>query len=277
MGQFGFARTALIMMPPVQEELKLTESQKRKIREWLDQGRQRGEEMGRSWREQAQNGELEQPENLPLAARIVQFTTIMNQVSSMLKDNERGLAQILSSGQRKRLDQISLQMEGVSALVRPEVAQALYLTPYQLERIHQILALSRTRQMTTWLEQAFVMGRRPGQRPTETEGGVESRREASASVDAPAPAKPGDPADEKAVRAQREREFRKQFESMRDRTDRIHEEASIAILRVLNKRQRAGFDKLLGEPFDPAQINTFGRPPASSSSANPNPEPNPKP
>ena len=327
MGQYGFSRSMLIMLPPVQEELKLTEEQKKQLRDWSNQMRKRGEDWGRSMRERNEGNDPFRNPNLPLAARILQFTTIMNQVSGLLKENETGFGRILTAAQRKRLNEISLQMEGVSALGRPEVAKALYLHPLQTENIQKILAQSRMMQMTTWIEKmttmAMKMPRRPpgedsrgfgddrggGSRreygePTAVDRERDSRPGRETATDREQPPgpdgsrpevgatkakakdasqktaknenenenenedeKPVDPAEEarkRAERAKRAEEFRKEFESMRDTTDEIQDRTTRELLRVLTKRQRTSFERMLGEPFDPAKINTMGRPPSSS-------------
>lgn len=264
MGQMGMARSALIMMPPVQEELKLTEAQKKQIREWLEGMRKSGEEMGKAMREQA--GDPSQQENTPIAARIFQFTRMLDQVSSLLRENENGLAKILDKSQRTRLSQVALQMEGIAAVTKPEVAKAINLSPDQQELIQQIIAQSRLMQMTSWMEQGIRMNSRfrerpvagaapSGRRPTEKDAGA-----ARAAVKA-------DPDDEDQVRAEQAKAMRKEFESMRARTDTIQERTVLQIVKTLTLRQREKFVKLLGEPFDPSQVNTMGRPGGRPTSA----------
>ena len=100
MGQFGFAKSTLITMPPVQEELKLTAEQKEKLRLWQESMRKRGEEIGRSMREKSGNDPLRGSENLPIAARVMQFTSLISQFSGMARENETGLSKILNAPQR---------------------------------------------------------------------------------------------------------------------------------------------------------------------------------
>ena len=53
-GQWGFGRSMLVMMPAVQEELKLTDDQKQKLRDWSKQMRTQFEESGQELREQGE-------------------------------------------------------------------------------------------------------------------------------------------------------------------------------------------------------------------------------
>ncbi|MFO0952664.1 MAG: hypothetical protein U0835_16260 [Isosphaeraceae bacterium] len=288
-GQFGFARSALVTMPPVQEELKLTAEQKEKLRDWQENLRKRGEEMGRGFRNRPPGGEagegangnpdgeaMNRPGDVPIAARIFQFTQMLNQVGAMVRENEDGLARILKTSQRKRLDQISLQMEGAAAVVRPEVAQAINLGEDQAEMIQQILAQSRLTQMASWVEQGRAMSelaqrRRPGA-PGRPENGPQPAEGQEPGQSPPAEpgvrgesGPPGEPNAEPGPRRPRrdpemEKAFRKQFETMRERGDAIQSRTTQAILKVLTRRQRASLDRLLGPPFDPAKVNNLGPP-----------------
>jgi hypothetical protein len=250
MGQFGFAKSTLIMMPPLQAELKLTDKQKEQLREWGETMRKRGETMGKSFREQNGDDPLRGGDNLPMAARVFQFTSMIGQFSGMARENETGVNRILDRSQRQRLNQISLQMEGISALMRPEIIKSLNIDEERQEQIQEILTGTRMAQMTTWV--GSMMSMRPPRRPS-----ADSNTNPPDANDAPAEKSRPDP----KARADRERAMRKQFQSMRDTTDQFHDRSVREITRLLTKNQRAKFEKLLGPPFDPAQINTLGRPP----------------
>jgi hypothetical protein len=244
MGQFGFARTTLIMLPPIQEELKLTDEQKKKLKEWQEGLRKKGEEMGRSMREKNGEDPFRGNENQPITARVLQFTSMLNQVSTFMKSNEDGLAKILNAPQRKRLNQISLQMEGVSALMKPEIVESLGMLEEQVEQIQAVLNQSRTQQMTTWI--GSMMAMRPP-RPPATD---------------PARPKPETaPEDDAKARLAREKAMKQRFDTMRNQTDQIHGKAVKQITDLLTRSQRAKFEIMLGPPFDPAKLNNLGRPP----------------
>lgn len=99
---------AILMMPEVREELKLTDEQVESLHEALPRP-QSGQRLGR--------GEMEK-------------------VEATIKG-------ILSEGQYRRYQQISLQMQGPGALVRPDIAQKLGLSEDQVEQIHSILEQNR--------------------------------------------------------------------------------------------------------------------------------------
>jgi LTXXQ motif family protein len=271
MGEFGFAKSTLIMMPPVQEELKLTDDQKQKLRELQDVMRKKGEEFGKSMREKAGPDPFKASENLPIAARVMQFTNMIGQFSSLARENEAGIVKFLKPAQRKRLNQIALQMEGISALTKPEIVEALGMSEEEEQAVRLILTQSRTMQMTTWI--GSMMAMRPNRRngdpnaPQEPTPPTAPKTKPTPTTDAkPDPAKPEPPADPRLetdpkVRLEREKAMRSQFETMRSRTDQIQQRAVREISNVLSKAQRAKFEIMLGPPFDPKKINNLGRPP----------------
>jgi hypothetical protein len=224
--------------------------------------------MGRSMREQA--GDPMQQGDMPIAARIFQFTTMMSKLSEMLKENENGFSRILNPAQRKRLNQVSLQMEGIAALSKPEVAEVMNLTPDQEEAISLVITRSRLNQMTTWIEQGQAMASlRNRRRPTGTDTPENAPSEANTAKTRPTTTRDESGTDGKITgpatekeRAEREKVFRKQFETMREKADSIQDQTVRDLTKILPRRQRSTFEKLLGPPFDPSKINTFGRPPA---------------
>jgi hypothetical protein len=140
------AKAMLLMSPAVQKELKLKETQIQSLREWGDGLRKRGETMfQRQGQGQGQGGNPRDRNNAgppgdggqqggppnPLA--------MIEMVTTLVRDGESSLAKILDKKQLARLNQIALQMEGVAALGRPEVAEAIYLAPEQVEQIQEIL------------------------------------------------------------------------------------------------------------------------------------------
>lgn len=289
MAQFGLAKAMMINMPAVQKELKLTEDQVKQIREWSDGLRKRGESL---FRRQAEAGNAADAGNgngngNPAPPDVPQGQpggppnplAMLDMISTITREGEAGLAKILNKGQRTRLEQIALQMEGVSALARPEVAESIYLSPEQVEEIQQILAGAKTQQIGHFLRQGLAMRGRRG--PDANAGGPAP----FAGGDRPAPrpteakkadAEPEDP-EAQAKRRQAERQRRQsEFSKLREGSDQIQDAATAKILRVLARKQRERFDKLLGEPFDPAKLNGaggFGGPPRPDGESPPDARP----
>ena len=295
MAQFGMAKAMMINMPAVQKELKLTDDQAKAIREWSDGLRTRGESMFRRQAEAGNaanagngngnpappDGPQGQPGGMPNPL------AMLDMISTITREGESGLAKILDKKQRARLTQIALQMEGVSALARPEVAEAIYLMPEQVEQIQEILAESRTSPADRPFPPNQGDRHGPRARRAEDAGGPpvdEARntakrdpsRTAATTKDRPADPVRDDP-ETKAKRRQADRErMRTEFTKFRDGSDQIQNETATKLLRILTRRQRERFVKLLGEPFDPAKLEGpggLGRPgdaPAVEAVAAPN-------
>jgi Spy/CpxP family protein refolding chaperone len=114
-GGFGGGTTFLLQQKSVQDELKLSEEQVKKIKELADKQR----ESFRGLRDLSQE----------------ERRTKMQEAA---KANEKAVAEILKPEQLKRVKQISLQQQGARALSNPEVATALNLTSEQKDKIKSI-------------------------------------------------------------------------------------------------------------------------------------------
>jgi Spy/CpxP family protein refolding chaperone len=105
----------LLRQKSVQEELRLTPEQVRKVSEFTNKQHEAA-------REAIKLGEAE---------RERKFVQLEN-------EDRQFLADTLAPGQRKRLEQISMQLTGLMHLTRPEVARALNLTEDQVQKFRQM-------------------------------------------------------------------------------------------------------------------------------------------
>lgn len=108
----GAVQIMLLRQQSVRDELKLTADETEKIHEFAD----------RQWKK-AQHVHT----NLSPAEHRAQY-------EEMSKENDRFLDQILEPAQRKRLNQITLQVAGLMWVTRPEVASELQLTDDQKQK-----------------------------------------------------------------------------------------------------------------------------------------------
>ncbi|GBC98168.1 hypothetical protein HRbin17_00665 [bacterium HR17] len=119
-GRFGMGgpmlMVGLLRNPQVQQELKLT-----------DQQRQQLEQLGEKWRETMRG-----LRDLPPEERRQKFQAMQGEV-------EKQLATVLNEQQMKRLRQIALQVEGYTALERPDIAKQIGVTEEQQRKIRDIL------------------------------------------------------------------------------------------------------------------------------------------
>jgi hypothetical protein len=134
------------------------------------------------------------------------------------------LEQLLQPAQRARLQQISLQTEGASALFRPALIQALKLTSTQQARLASIAQATRKKADA-------ILGHQP-QSPLLDASGV--------------PVPPNRPA-------------RKVVPADIDRAEQTKEQGSRSMLAVLTPDQRQTYNAMLGRPYPGlAQIPSFG-------------------
>jgi hypothetical protein len=130
-GAFGGAaggKVALVQIQQVQQELELNDDQKKQVREISEKVREASPR-----RAQGATGEGDR----------AQRRDQMQMVSRVVAEQEKKLDEVLNEDQRKRLEEISLQLTGVRALSRDEVAGKLNLSDQQKEKLQSMLREQR--------------------------------------------------------------------------------------------------------------------------------------
>jgi hypothetical protein len=265
-GQFGMGKAMLIMTPAVQKELKLTEKQKKDLQDWSEALRKRGETMfrnqGPGQAQPPQGGEGPAPGPGPGGGPPPGFNPLamIEMVTTLVNEGETSLAKILDKKQSARLTQISLQMEGAAALGRADVAEAMYLSDDQILSIQEILKDTQNNRMGYMLKQMVSMrGRRNG--PGQPAADAAQTKTARAAAPAKDVAKEPVDEDPEAIARRRaaDRQRREgELTRFREGFDKIQDESTAKILRLLDRRQIARFEKLLGEPFDASKLSGAG-------------------
>jgi len=132
---------------------------------------------------------------------------------------------------RDRLEQIRLQQEGPLAVARPEIQEKLNIGPEQIALIESIMAeMNEARgQMSQSGSEMFsqLVG------PRDDDEDQKARRARMKSPQFAAQTK----------------KMQSQMQKLRQRSDQLERQAIQEISRVLTKRQRQAFDRMLGEPF----------------------------
>jgi hypothetical protein len=208
-GPRGGGIAGLVQNPQVQEELKLSEAQVEKVREL---GREIREEMRKFF------GGREGTEDLTREQRMARFQENMEkfrqEAEKRAPEIEKKIRDILEPAQYKRVKQIEMQRQGVDALLRADIIQALTITEDQQKEIKEVLE-KRNKKREELGEQMRGM----------FEGF-------------------GDMSDE-------EREqLRAKGEEMREKGRAIQTEAQKAAMAVLTDDQKAMMPNLMGEPFE---------------------------
>jgi hypothetical protein len=114
-GRPGVLASVLLTAEPVQEELKLSAEQSRKVKDVVEKDRQTQEAI-----------ELGPPDDGD------------KRWQELLADSEKAVAAILTPAQLKRFKQIRLQHSGALALAEPKLASELKLTEEQQKAIKAI-------------------------------------------------------------------------------------------------------------------------------------------
>ncbi len=125
----------LLRSEQVQEEIKVTEEQKTKLRKFAEeQGAQMRERMGQMFG----GRDRENREELSDAERQAQREKMMKEFEERAKKAEESIRGMLEAKQFKRLKQIEMQQQGANALMRPDITQALGLTEEQQAKMKEV-------------------------------------------------------------------------------------------------------------------------------------------
>jgi len=202
---------ALLPLPPIQQELNLTEKQKAAVQKVVQGMGQQNRALGQQRRE------------LMMAARMSGMMMMPDtgemqvQEAAFQQQNGAALAAILTKPeQRRRLNQIATQILGPLAVAKPDVAEKLNLAPGQVDDIAAIMMERQAglEQLRGERRMAGFLGRDPNADPAS--------RDLNAS---------------KTL-------------TLDQKAKKLQVDISKKIGRILNKKQKADYVKLLGEPFD---------------------------
>jgi hypothetical protein len=212
-------REVLITMPPVQGEIKLSKAQRERIARLSRENREALDQVMLEYHAKLPPPDQEDPQVRQLMQR-----EMMAAREGIRNRYETAIIEVLQPGQRTRLDQVQLQVEGPIAFLRPEVLDGVNLDPDQIEAIQEIAARGRDQMMAT---SAVPLGVQPGDGPFTPE----RYRALSES-----------------------KRFKAEAERSRTATLKARDATMQAIAKVLSSEQRASYQKMLGEPFDLAKL-----------------------
>lgn len=142
----------LLQSKTVREELKVTDEQAAKLREWQKEFMPKMGEMMK-----------EKLKDVPREEMREKMAAMMSEMNATVY---KELGEVLKPGQVKRLKQINLQVGGLQALANPETAKMLKVTDDQKEKISAVAA-DAGKEMRELGEEYGV--RFPGGRPTDAD------------------------------------------------------------------------------------------------------------
>ena len=123
---------ALLGMPEVQDELKLSDDQKKSIDEISQNMRQSIREIFEA--------RAPAPGDVPPADGGNRFEQINSQIKGLTAKAEEKAKAVLNEDQNKRYSQLRLQRESSAALVRDEISKQLKLSEKQADEIRALTA-----------------------------------------------------------------------------------------------------------------------------------------
>lgn len=162
-----------------------------------------------------------------------EFFAAMQQLD---KDTDTAVLKVLDAKQRTRVSQIKLQSQGLNAFRTPELIAALKIPEVRAQEIAEILDVQNQARREQFGQMREVFA----QFAANNNGQPPSREQMQALRDNP--------------------EFQAKMDATRKKIDEatasLEDKTKAAIARLLTKKQRDQYDKMLGEPFDLASLNT---------------------
>lgn len=219
----------LLDYPLVRKEIKLTKAQETAVNKIKEDSSAKSREIWSRFRPQRRNNDNngQNPQNFDPQARAVQFAQMGESMRLLHEETEREIGRVLTKPQAARLFQITLQIQGASAVVRPDMIRRLGLSEEQVVAVMGILEQLNQARGELFQSMRGMFGRGRGGRGGNNDQG---------------------PGRNAAVPTQAERDAA--LKTLSDRGDKLRSEANQAIGGVLDSGQRKAFTKMMGKPFD---------------------------
>lgn len=238
-GQPDMAR--LLANPAVQEDLKLNDKQKKQIEVVRGDGQKQMETLRGSMPRRGRGDNNNNGDNGDGGDQ-QQFDreAMMGNMMAMRQNVETAYSKVLDAKQRKRLGEIALRQEGPRAVARQEIAMKLNMSDAQFAQVQAVVEQGQQGQRQLRESQRDMF--RQGMGGAMTKNGNDGNQGRGAG---------GAPPDQAKMREFfQSKEFQAQMAKNEEQRKVADDQIVAGIGKVLTKKQRASFDKLLGEPFD---------------------------
>ena len=210
-------RLALLRLPAVQEELKVTAEQKAKVAKIADQAKVAKKEIEVAHGKGKGKGQGQGPDGEGAGGPgAFDREGLEAGLMTLEQESDQALGRVLDAKQRTRLGQIALQLEGPSAFAKPELIRALNMTGEQVELIREILGGARA------TADHYKASLKQASEWSKDSGGSELEK----------------------TRKEQEKEQWRGF------AYNLGKSTMPQIGRVLSRKQKQTYDKMLGEPFN---------------------------
>ena len=193
-----------------------------------------------------------------MAERFAQMREAMNELQT---GSEQALAKILDRGQYSRIKQIQLQMEGIPALLRPDMAEKLSISEEQAEEIQGLLREGRQSARENGRAYFEIMreavpdqgnNAQNANNPQNGQNGQNAGNNGRGGRNGP---NMRDPAVQAAVKSFMDKPATKaKLEEMKSQNDKLQNQLVASVNRILSRRQATAYKKMLGPAFDMAKL-----------------------
>jgi hypothetical protein len=208
--------------------------------------------------------------------RAQQFAMMREAMDELTQGAEASLGKILDKTQATRLKQIQLQLQGPGAILREDMMEKLGIDESQIQMLDEVRSNYRTAQRENGQARRDVMkavfkaipNQNNGQNADDAanggNGGNNGNGNAANGNGGNGNGRNGgrgnrgrlDP--EAMKKAMEDPQIQAQMEQMNTQDQKLENQFSLAIAKVLTPRQRALYKKMLGAPFDKSKMGTGG-------------------
>jgi Spy/CpxP family protein refolding chaperone len=130
----NFIYTSVLNNKALQEELKITDEQKEKFKGIAEKNTEATKKVGESFKEKFADAGMDKDKLKDI------FTEFQKEMSKAGEGTKKGVLEVLTDDQKKRLKQIERQFLGVRAFQNEEIAKDLSLTDEQKSKIKGIVS-----------------------------------------------------------------------------------------------------------------------------------------
>lgn len=125
------AEAAMLRMQNVQEELSLSDGQRKQIDEVMQKVQSQTRQMMANFAQSTKDSQ-------PSAEVDAQFDSLRKKIDAVAQQGNEEIVKLLAPEQAARFNQLKLQRQGAMALLRPEVVEALSLTADQQNKLQKL-------------------------------------------------------------------------------------------------------------------------------------------
>jgi hypothetical protein len=210
-------------------------------------------------------------------ARAQQFAMMREAMDELTQGAETSLGKILDKTQATRLKQIQLQLQGPGAILREDMMEKLGIDESQIQMLDEVRSNYRTAQRDNGRARRDVMkavfakamptqnnGQNADNAANGGNGGNNGNGNAANGNGGNGNGRNGGrgnrgrPDPEAMKKAMEDPQIQAQMDQMNTQDQKLENQFSLAIAKVLTPRQRALYKKMIGAPFDKSKMGTGG-------------------